>query len=160
MTTTQSDNKNLILEDFLPFRLSTLSYSVTSSIATLYNNHFNLSIPEWRIIVVLGHTPNMSAINVSKRTSMDKVAVSRALNKLIDNGHVNRQYESEDRRRSILKLTEQGKHIHQKLSKAALQIEQILTQELNEEEVSVINKIFEKLTKRTELFTEINLEAQ
>ena len=67
---------------------------------------------------------------------------------------------SEDRRRSILKLTEQGKHIHQKLSKAALQIEQILTQELNEEEVSVINKIFEKLTKRTELFTEINLEAQ
>ncbi|MAD28115.1 MAG: MarR family transcriptional regulator [Woeseiaceae bacterium] len=160
MTTIQSNSNTLVLEDFLPFRLSTLSYSVTNSIATLYNNHFNLSIPEWRIIVVLGHTPNMSAISVSRRTSMDKVAVSRALNKLINNGYVNREYESEDRRRSILKLTEQGEHIHQKLSNAALQIEQILTEELDEEEVSVINKIFEKLTKRTELFTEINLEAQ
>ena len=136
MSTLQSSSENLVLEEFLPFQLSTLSYSVTNSIATLYNNHFNLSIPEWRIIVVLGHTPDLSAIDVSKRTSMDKVAVSRALNKLITNKHVDRQFETAERRRSILKLTE----------------------ELNEEEVSVINKIFEKLAKRTEVFTEIHVE--
>jgi DNA-binding MarR family transcriptional regulator len=160
MATEQSINGNLVLENFLPFQLSTLSYSVTNSIATLYNNHFNLSIPEWRIIVVVGHTPNLSAIDVSKRTSMDKVAVSRALNKLIENKQIDRQFETADRRRSILKLTEKGKHIHKKLSKVALQIEKILIEELNDEEVSVINKIFDKLTKRTELFTEINVDDQ
>ena len=92
--------------------------------------------------------------------SRDIEIMKSVINKLINNGYVNREYESEDRRRSILKLTEHGEHIHQKLSNAALQIEKILTEELDEEEVSVINKIFEKLTKRTELFTEINLEAQ
>ena len=158
MSTLQSSSENLVLEDFLPFQLSRLSYSVTNSIATLYNNHFNLSIPEWRIIVVLGHTPGLSAIDVSKRTSMDKVAVSRALNKLIANKHVDRHFETADRRRSVLKLTEDGKHIHRRLTKVAVQIEQILTEELNEEEVSVINKIFEKLAKRTEVFTEIHVE--
>ncbi len=117
MSTEQTINRNLVLEDFLPFQLSTLSYSVTNSIATLYNNHFNLSIPEWRIIVVVGHTPNLSAMDVSKRTSMDKVAVSRALNKLIENKQIDRKFETEDRRRSVLKLTEKGQHIHKKLSK-------------------------------------------
>ena len=158
MSTLQSSSENLVLEDFLPFQLSRLSYSVTNSIATLYNNHFNLSIPEWRIIVVLGHTPGLSAVDVSKRTSMDKVAVSRALNKLIANKHVDRHFKTADRRCSVLKLTEDGKHIHRRLTKVAVQIEQILTEELNEEEVSVINKIFEKLAKRTEVFTEIHVE--
>ena len=158
MATSQSASENLVLEEFLPFQLSTLSYSVTNSIATLYNNHFNLSIPEWRIIVVLGHTPGLSAIDVSKRTSMDKVAVSRALNKLIENKQVDRQFETADRRRSVLKLTKEGRHIHQRLSKVAVQIEQILTEELNDEEVLVINKIFEKLAKRTEVFTDIHVE--
>jgi DNA-binding MarR family transcriptional regulator len=97
-------------------------------------------------------------MDVSKRTSMDKVAVSRALNKLIENKQIDRKFETEDRRRSVLKLTEKGQHIHKKLSKVALQIEKILTEELNDEEVSVINKVFDKLTKRTELFTEINVD--
>ena len=58
----------LILENFLPYRLSILSNTVSSMIATTYNKRFGLSIPEWRVIAVLGRFPGLSAVEVAERT--------------------------------------------------------------------------------------------
>ena len=80
----------LILENFLPYRLSILSNTVSSTIATAYNKRFGLSIPEWRVIAVLGRFPGLSAVEVAERTLMDKVAVSRAVTKLINADRINR----------------------------------------------------------------------
>ena len=54
----------LILEDFLPYRLSILSNTVSSTIASAYNKRFGLSIPEWRVIAILGRFPGISAVEV------------------------------------------------------------------------------------------------
>ena len=78
----------LILEEFLPYRLSILSNTVSSSIASTYEKRFGLSIPEWRVIAVLGRFPGISAVEVAQRTMMDKVAVSRAVSKLIKRGRI------------------------------------------------------------------------
>ena len=39
---------------------------------------FALTIPEWRVIAILGRFPGLSAVEVAERTMLDKVAVSRA----------------------------------------------------------------------------------
>ena len=69
----------LHLENFLPYRLSVLSNTVSGAIAAAYFAHFGLSIPEWRVMAVLAANPGLSAAEVTARTAMDKVAVSRAL---------------------------------------------------------------------------------
>ena len=92
--------KRLRLEDFLPYRLSILSNTVSGSIAAGYAEAFDLSIPEWRVMAVLGRHPGLSAIEVSERTLMDKVAVSRAVAKLLKKGRLERQFADRDRRRS------------------------------------------------------------
>ena len=69
----------LHLEKFLPYRLSVLSNTVSSAIAAAYFMNFGLSIPEWRVMAVLASTPGLSAAEVTARTAMDKVAVSRAV---------------------------------------------------------------------------------
>ena len=92
-------DEELILENFLPYRLSILSNTVSSTVARVYDKRFNLSIPEWRVIAILGRFPGLSAVEVAERTLMDKVAVSRAVSKLIKNGRIDREFADADRRR-------------------------------------------------------------
>ncbi len=76
-------SKLLILEHFLPYRLAILSSRVSRSIAQRYEKKFSLSVPEWRVIAILGENSDLSAVEVSDRTGLDKVAVSRAVKNLL-----------------------------------------------------------------------------
>jgi DNA-binding MarR family transcriptional regulator len=135
----------LILEDFLPYRLSILSHTVSTAIAQVYEERFKLSIPEWRVIAILGRFPGLSAVEVAERTFMDKVAVSRAVTKLIKNGRVDRQFADADRRRSILNLSDEGRRVHGEVAPLALQFEQDLLEGLSEEEIGNLGVIMERL---------------
>lgn len=147
-------SKELILEDFLPYRLAILSHSVSNSIATVYDKRFGLSIPEWRVIAIVGRFPGLSAVEVAERTVMDKVAVSRAVTKLIKSGRIDRQFADADRRRSILNLSEQGRKVHDEIAPLALQMEKDLLEGLTEEEIEVLDKVIDKLYAKSQLFAE------
>lgn len=141
----------LILENFLPYRLSILSNTVSSTIASAYNKRFGLSIPEWRVIAVLGRFPGLSAVEVAERTLMDKVAVSRAVTKLIKTGRVDRQFADTDRRRSILQLSKEGRKVHDEIAPLALKFEEDLLQGLSDEEIQSLNLIMERLLAKARL---------
>ena len=66
------------LEEYLPYRLSLLSNTVSQGIADRYQRDHDISVTEWRVIAVLGRFPGQTASEVVKRTAMDKVTVSRA----------------------------------------------------------------------------------
>lgn len=143
--------KQLILEDFLPYRLSILSNTVSSTIASTYDKRFKLSIPEWRVIAVLGRFPGLSAVEVAERTLMDKVAVSRAVSKLLKSGRVDRQFADADRRRSILNLTDEGRRVHDEIAPLALKFEEDLLHGLDENEIHTLNVLTERLLARARL---------
>src|SRR5215470_16697842 len=77
------EHERLDLDRFVPYRLSVLTNRVSSAIARHYSDRFDLSIPEWRVMAVLGQTPGLSAREVAARTAMDKVQVSRAVASLM-----------------------------------------------------------------------------
>ena len=135
----------LILEDFLPYRLSITSHTVSTNIARVYEKQFGLSIPEWRVIAILGRYPGLSAVEVADRTLMDKVAVSRAVTKMIKNGLIDREFADADRRRSILNLSEEGRRVHNEIAPLALQFEQELLQDISDEDFETFNTILEQL---------------
>jgi len=144
--------KDLNLEDFLPYRLAILSHSVSHSIATIYDNRFSLSIPEWRVIAIVGRFPGLSAVEVAERTVMDKVAVSRAVTKLIKNGRIDRQFADADRRRSILNLSEKGRVLHNEVAPFALQVEADLLADLTPDEIEVLDTVIDKLYAKAQKF--------
>ncbi|MCP5089659.1 MAG: winged helix-turn-helix transcriptional regulator [Gammaproteobacteria bacterium] len=144
-------SEELILEDFLPYRLSILSNTVSGKIAEAYEKRFGLSIPEWRVIAILGRFPGSSAVNVAERTLMDKVAVSRAVTKLVKNGRIDREFADADRRRSILNLSDEGRRVHDEIAPLALQFERDLLLGLNQEEIETLNTIIERLLARARL---------
>lgn len=141
----------LRLEDFLPYRLAVLSNTVSATVARAYDKRFSVSIPEWRVIAVLGRFPGLSAVEVAERTLMDKVAVSRAVTKLIKNGRIDREFADADRRRSILNLSEDGKKLHDEIAQLALQFERDLLHGFSEDEMASLNTIMERLLARASL---------
>ena len=129
----------LDLEHFLPYRLSVLSNHISQAIAAIYIDRFNLSVTEWRVMAVLGRYPNLSANDVAERTAMDKVAVSRALARLIDAGRVLRGTADGDRRRSVLRLSTAGQRIYEQIVPLALNFERALLAKLTLDEQSQLN---------------------
>jgi len=144
-TSDQPTRNELILEEFLPYRLARLSTTVSANIARAYDKEFGLSIPEWRVIAILGRFPGLSAVEVAEQTFLDKVAVSRAVTRLIKNGRIDRQFADADRRRSILNLSETGREVHDGVAKLALSFESALLEGLDEQEIDTLNRVMDKL---------------
>lgn len=141
-------SEELILEDFLPYRLSILSNTISTMIAQIYEERFGLSIPEWRVIAIVGRFPGLSAVEVAERTLMDKVAVSRAVTKLVKNGRIDREFADADRRRSILNLSEEGRRVHDEIAPLALKFERDLLQEISDDETEQLRVIMDRLLAR------------
>ncbi len=118
------------LNDFLPYRLSTLTNRVSRAFSTLYSDRFDLTVPEWRVMAVLGQEPGLSADQVCARTGNDKVTVSRAISRLLEHGRVRREFASADRRRSVLELSPRGRDIHRQIIPLARNYESRLTADL------------------------------
>lgn len=82
---------------------------------------------------------------------MDKVAVSRAVTKLVKNGRIDREFDDTDKRRSILNLSEEGKKLHDEIAALALQFERDLLLGFSAEELENLNSIMERLLARASL---------
>ncbi|NMD07827.1 MAG: winged helix-turn-helix transcriptional regulator, partial [Phyllobacteriaceae bacterium] len=119
--------------------------TLSQAIARVYEKRFNLSITEWRAMAVLGHCSDISAREVAERTAMDKVAVSRALARLLAKGHIERGTASHDKRQSVLRLSEEGWKIYDQVAPLALEHEQRLLAHLSEEEREWLTRILETL---------------
>ena len=142
---------DLKLENFLPYRLSVLSNTVSTTVARAYDKRFKVSIPEWRVIAILGRFPGLSAVEVAERTMLDKVAVSRAVTKLIKKGRVDREFADADKRRSILHLSEDGRKLHDEIAELALGFERDLLEGLSPDELAQLNSLMERLLARARL---------
>ena len=138
-------DKLLVLRNFLPYRLSVLSNRISQAIAERYEEKFSLSLSEWRMIAVLGEESDLSAAEVSQRTAMDKVAVSRAVKNLLATGRLERHFSNYDRRRSVLSLSTKGRAVYQKILPLALSYEVTLLSGLSAAEREFLDNILNKL---------------
>ena len=135
----------LDLEGFLPYRLAVLSNVVSGTIADFYAERFGLSIPEWRVMAVLGRVSGLSAAEVAEKTAMDKVAVSRAVASLLKTGRIERRFASDDKRRSILELSEKGRDIYVAVAPEAVTYEKELLSTLTDEDKAALDRVLDKL---------------
>jgi DNA-binding MarR family transcriptional regulator len=138
----------LHLDKFLPYRLSVLSNTVSGAIATAYFLNFGLSIPEWRVMAVLAANPGLSAAEVTARTAMDKVAVSRAVAALLSAGRLRRTMVAADRRRTHLELTPAGVRVYAQVVPMALEYERSLVAPLSKRDRATLDRILRVLLGR------------
>lgn len=140
-----AEHAPLQLEHFLPYRLSILSNTISQTIASDYQDRYDLSMTEWRVMAVLARFEGLSAREVAERTAMDKVAVSRALARLVAAGRVDRSTHDNDKRRSVLKLSAAGWTIHDDVAPMARAREREVLAKLDTEERQWLGRVLDKL---------------
>lgn len=109
------NNTTIKLADFLPYRLSVLSNRISRAIESSYQKRFDLSMPEWRVMAIVADEQGLSAGEVAARAEMDKVAVSRAVTKLIQAKRLKRQFSKSDKRKSALFLSKSGQKVYEQI---------------------------------------------
>lgn len=136
----------------MPYRLSVLSNRVSSAIANEYSERFDLTIPEWRVMAVLGGTPALSAREVAERTAMDKVQVSRAVARLLKARRIQRVRDGNDGRVTRLSLSPRGREIYDQIVPLALRLEEDFLSALTSVERRDFEVLMTKLAVRARTF--------
>ncbi|HRN62843.1 MAG TPA: MarR family transcriptional regulator [Luteimonas sp.] len=134
------------LERLLSYRLSVLSNRVSNAISSEYHRRFGLAITEWRVMAVLGRYPGLSAREVTERTAMDKVAVSRAVARLLERELIQREIHGDDRRRSVLTLSQAGISVHDEVAPMVMACQEHLVSPLSEDEREMFDRLIDKLS--------------
>ena len=105
-------------------------------------------MPEWRVMAVLAANPGLSAAEVTARTAMDKVAVSRAVANLLSVGRLRRTTAKNDRRRTHLELTTSGKNVYAQVVPMALNYERHLVAPLSARDRATLDRLMRILLGR------------
>ena len=134
------------LENFLPYRLSVTSHRVARLFAAQYATQFGLTIPEWRVLAVIGRFGTCSPTAVGEFAAMDKVKVSRAAAALVAKGLLRQNQDPNDGRGRLLTMTRKGLTVHTNVVPLARGIEATLADGLTKTEWAALHKALRKLS--------------
>ncbi len=143
--TKMSPRNALILDKFLPYRLSVASNAVSSRISSSYRKRFGLRIPEWRLITILAETDRATPASLGDATRMDKIAISRAAATLIERGLVTAADNPADGRSHFLSLTEDGRALYADIAPMALATEAQLFTGLSKQECATLEALLRRI---------------
>jgi DNA-binding MarR family transcriptional regulator len=144
-TVGRSDANALKLDDYLPYRLSVTANAVSELIAGAYQARFGLSIPQWRLMAVLGEDGPLTQQALCARTVMDKVTVSRAAAILSERGFTSRTPNSADGRSHRLGLTREGAALYAQIAPLALAYEADLLERFSAFELKTVHALLRRL---------------
>ena len=144
----------LRLDGYLPYRLSVASNAVSRLIARAYEDRFGLTIPQWRLVAVLGEDGPLTQQAIGVRTVMDKVAVSRATQGLVKRRLVQRAPHDADGRSHHLALSKAGERLYSEVSPVALEYEARLLRQFDPEAVEELKRVLRHLEQAAEMLSQ------
>jgi DNA-binding MarR family transcriptional regulator len=80
---------------------------------------FGISVAEWRVILTLALHEKASSREITNRWAMDKMAVSRAVSRLEEQGLIEKRQNNRDKRSYDLTMTDAGREMYEKILPAA-----------------------------------------
>ncbi len=135
----------LILDRFLPYRLSVASNAVSTRIANAYRKRFGLKVAEWRLIAILAEAERLTPAALGSATRMDKIAVHRAAAALIQRGLIAAADNPADGRSHFLSLTVDGGALYAEIAPLALATEAEVFGAFSPQERALIDALLRRI---------------
>ncbi|KAB2920179.1 MAG: MarR family transcriptional regulator [Hyphomicrobiaceae bacterium] len=151
---TTGGSHQLDLQSFFPYRLALLAEAVSAAVSQIYARRFDLTRPEWRILAVLGSSGSTTAKDVGQLTTLDKMQVSRALQRMERRSLIVRNKDEGDRRNRIVELTSAGRALYDRIVPLALAREKAILSGLEREQMAALDKIISELLARSRTLRE------
>ncbi len=136
----------LWLNQYLPYRMAVVAARMLREAARIYKRRRDpLTTPQWRILAILANFEPLTASEISRISMLDKVAISRALVKMVRRRFVVRRRTRRDRRELEVTLTREGWRYYRGLAPELRRQEQNLRSTLAPGEIEALFRVFERL---------------
>lgn len=96
------------LETFFPYQLAITAEAFSRQLVAVYGDAFGLSREEWRVLFLVDGAGEITSLDLARRSSLDKVQISRAAQRLEQKGLILRTVAGEDRRLRLYAMTAEG----------------------------------------------------
>jgi DNA-binding MarR family transcriptional regulator len=150
MTAVAAPPGDFQLHDFLPYRLSVAANRVSRMFSRRFAEAFGLSIPEWRVLAILGRVGSASPSAVGEMAAMDKVKVSRAAASLVARGMVRQTQDPDDGRARILRMTRKGTSAYQGAVPLAREMETEIAAGVSRADWAAMHKALNRLLQHVQ----------
>lgn len=138
-----TDDKPLALVHMLSNRISRAFFDEVET-------QYGISLPEWRVLLTLVSEPGVSGADITNRWAMEKMAVNRAVQRLVDAGNVARTRDPDDRRSYRLALTAKGTKLYDKIAPTANKRYAELTSSVSRDEFDAMVATLQTMIARAE----------
>jgi DNA-binding MarR family transcriptional regulator len=135
----------LDLPNFLPYRITVVAALIRRELANIYRNDPGLNEPEWKVFTALAHYGPLPSGDVGYYVTLDRVAVSRALARLMKLGLATRKKSRDDLRMFDVGLTAQATRVYDRMAREALGVEARILERLNAGEIRALLALLEKV---------------
>ena len=133
------------LDLFLPYLLNQAAEATSEAFQVQYRVEYGMTQTQWRILANLGKRGEMTAVEICRRTYIDKTKVSRAVLALEAAGMLVRGIVAGDRRQENLTLTKAGQEVFSVLGQRALAFDRALRDRLGAQQAKMLADVLRGL---------------
>ena len=142
---TSAGRLRLDIPNFVPYRITTVAALVRRELSKIYRDDPGLNEPEWKVMTTLAHFGPLPSGDIGHYITLDRVAVSRALTRLIELGLATRTENLADQRMFTVDLTPRAARIYDRMTAQALGIEETILAALDQTEVRELLRLLDKV---------------
>ena len=138
------------LEDMLAYKVAMLASDLSESLANEYAE-YKLTNPEWRILATLGAAKDsvplssLTAKELAMATRLDKVQVSRALERLVKRDAIHKRSCTDDKRATLISLSIKGEQIYKTLLPKIICWQNNRLENITDDEYQIFLKVIDAL---------------
>ena len=97
------------LDEVLTYRIGMLELLLSRAVGAVYSDRFGLNTDQWRVLAAVAVWGPIEANEISRRATVDKAAISRAVRALLSRDFLVRGPHEQDGRRMLLELAPTGR---------------------------------------------------
>lgn len=139
-----------MLKDFFPYRLAITSAAFSQLLVDVYQRRFGLGRDEWRLLFLLANVEVETSLDLGRNTSLDKVQVSRAANRLLKRGLIERKTSESDRRLWLYSCTSMGREMFAEVHNLVDQRSKAVLQRMSIQDRQALERGLDALQQATE----------
>lgn len=140
-----TDGVNLEVDDFLSMRIANLSTLLLRVSTRRYLLAHEISLPEWRVLMMLVRQGSGTTRALREASKMDKGQMSRALLGLEKRRLVQRTQDETHELRHVLEITEKGLQLYRRIMPKARRAQAALLRHLTIDERKALDTVINKL---------------
>lgn len=100
------------------------------------------------ILFELSKHSNLTQVELVNKIHMRPSSISVALQKMESDGLIERYYKDDDKRYSMVNITQNGKKLFNKMEENISKLDASLTTDINEQELEITKKVLNQISKK------------